>query len=100
VRQLENLLLNAFVLSEGPQIELEDLAIPDSSPRAPSVPPASRGEVDRDPAPSFEAHKQSERDRILSALEKAGWNRLQAAKICGIPRRTFYRRLKEYGIQG
>jgi transcriptional regulator with GAF, ATPase, and Fis domain len=99
VRQLENLLLNAFVLSEGAQIELEDLAIPDSSPRAPSVPPASRNE-DRDPAPSFEAHKQSERDRILSALEKAGWNRLQAAKICGIARRTFYRRLKEYGIQG
>ncbi|MGZ3417850.1 MAG: sigma 54-interacting transcriptional regulator [Polyangiales bacterium] len=101
VRQLENLLLNAFVLSEGPQIELEDLAIPDASPRAPSVPPISReGPRDAEPAPSFEAHKQSERDRILSALEKAGWNRLQAAKICGIPRRTFYRRLKEYGIQG
>jgi DNA-binding NtrC family response regulator len=95
VRQLENLLLNAFVLSEGSQIELEDLAIPDGT-RAPSVAPP-RGEVVL-PA-NFAAHKQTEKDRILAALEKANWNRLQAAKLCGIPRRTFYRRLKEYGIQ-
>jgi len=96
VRQLENLLLNAFVLSEGPQIELEDLAIPDAS-RAPSIAPP------RDTTgvlpPTFAAHKQTEKERILGALEKANWNRLQAAKLCGIPRRTFYRRLKEYGIQ-
>jgi DNA-binding NtrC family response regulator len=25
---------------------------------------------------------------------------MQAAKLVGIPRRTFYRRLKEYGILG
>ena len=39
VRQLENLLLNAFVLSEGAQIELEDLAIPELScvPHGPSL---------------------------------------------------------------
>ncbi len=97
VRQLENLLLNAFVLSEGPQIELEDLAIPDAM-RAPSIaPPRESAAVVL--APTFAAHKQTEKERILSALEKANWNRLQAAKLCGIPRRTFYRRLKEYGIQ-
>jgi len=31
-------------------------------------------------------------------LEHVLWNRVQAAKLIGIPRRTFYRRLKEYGI--
>ncbi len=98
VRQLENLLLNAFVLSEGPQIELEDLAIPDAS-RAPSIAPP-RDPGGSTPPPTFAAHRNTERDKILAALEKANWNRLQAAKICGIPRRTFYRRLKEYGIQG
>ena len=100
VRQLENLLLNAFVLSEGPQIELEDLAIPDGTRAATVPPPAGRDASGSIPPPNYAAHKTSERDRILGALEKANWNRLQAAKICGIPRRTFYRRLREYGIQG
>ncbi len=115
VRQLEHVLLNAFVLSDGPQIEAADLALPDSV-RTASVPPESRrsdppeseeDEADDDEsagdeavASTFAAHKQTEKERILHALERAGWNRLQAAKICGIPRRTFYRRLKEYGIQG
>lgn len=98
VRQLENLLLNAFVLSEGPQIELEDLAIPDGTRTTSVAPPRdASGSI---PPPNYAAHKTSERDRILAALEKANWNRLQAAKICGIPRRTFYRRLREFGIQG
>ncbi|MBK7395481.1 MAG: sigma 54-interacting transcriptional regulator [Myxococcales bacterium] len=101
VRQLENLLLNAFVLSEGALIESSDLAFPEPSRSAPPSRPESlapsSGEDDR-PA-SLESFKRTEKDRILEALERAGWNRLQAAKICGIPRRTFYRRLKEYGIQ-
>ena len=42
--------------------------------------------------------KAEERRRILAALEAASWNRVKAAAKMGIPRRTFYRRLKEYGI--
>ena len=41
----------------------------------------------------------AEVDLIISALEACNWNRVQAAKLSGIPRRTFYRRLREYGIQ-
>ena len=40
-----------------------------------------------------------ERDRILAALTRCNWNRVRAAQLVGLPRRTFYRRLKEYGIQ-
>jgi transcriptional regulator of acetoin/glycerol metabolism len=40
-----------------------------------------------------------ERERILKALEASNWNRVKAAELSGIPRRTFYRRLREYGIQ-
>lgn len=47
----------------------------------------------------LEAHKATERTRIVSALERCGWNRIEAAKALKIPRRTLYRRLKEYGIQ-
>jgi transcriptional regulator of acetoin/glycerol metabolism len=56
----------------------------------PSVPPSV--------ARSQEEFKTTERDKILSALSSCNWNRVQAAKLIGIPRRTFYRRLKEYGI--
>ena len=42
--------------------------------------------------------KAAERERILSALTACNWNRVQAAKMIGVPRRTFYRRLKEFGI--
>ena len=34
----------------------------------------------------------------LAALEATGWNRVKAAAQLGMPRRTFYRRLNDYGI--
>jgi transcriptional regulator of acetoin/glycerol metabolism len=36
--------------------------------------------------------------RILQALEKAGGNRSQAAKLLGISRATLYRRVQELGL--
>ncbi|NOQ13993.1 MAG: response regulator [Methyloprofundus sp.] len=39
-----------------------------------------------------------EPSRIFAALERAGGNRTQAAKLLGISRATFYRRLKECDI--
>ena len=107
VRQLEHVLLNAFVLVEGSQIEAADLALPEArltssaSSGAAQASPGARAAIgDSVPPPNYAAHKDGEKDRILAALEKAGWNRLKAAQLCGIPRRTFYRRLREYGIQG
>jgi transcriptional regulator of acetoin/glycerol metabolism len=61
-----------------------------ASHRAPST-----GRGDRDLA----VHKQREKDKILGALQSCNWNRVRAAQVVGLPRRTFYRRLREYGIQ-
>jgi serine/threonine-protein kinase PknK len=36
---------------------------------------------------------------MAKALEQSGWNRVKAAQLLGMPRRTFYRRLKDYGLQ-
>jgi transcriptional regulator of acetoin/glycerol metabolism len=44
-------------------------------------------------------HRRDERERIIEALRSCNWNRVKAAELSGIPRRTFYRRLREYGIQ-
>jgi serine/threonine-protein kinase PknK len=102
VRQLEHVLLNAWLMSEGDEIEEDDITLPEPTPRV-SAPAAtvtaaaapSRGGAR---AATHADHKASEKDRVLSALEACGWNRLKAAEMLGVPRRTFYRRLKEFGI--
>jgi transcriptional regulator with GAF, ATPase, and Fis domain len=103
VRQLEHVLLGAWLMSDGPEIEEGDLDLHMFVPRAPangeargrgaatSAPPAA-------PAGSEAEHKERERERILAALTACSWNRVRAAKMLGLPRRTFYRRLKEFGI--
>jgi DNA-binding NtrC family response regulator len=122
VRQLENVLLNAWVLSDRPELESDDFELPDAAPRSLRSPeaappsraplgggggggaPASAGRAPPSSEPlrvetSLDAHKASERERILVALSSCNWNRVKAAQVVGLPRRTFYRRLKEYGIQ-
>ncbi len=42
--------------------------------------------------------RENERERILGALAANNWHRGNAAVALGIPRRTFYRRLVEYGL--
>lgn len=102
VRQLENVLLNAWVLCEGDEIQVEDLALPklrgrgDLSPALPALP--SRPHVALPRRISLSEHQRQERLRIATALESCGWNRVRAAQQLGMPRRTFYRRLKAYGL--
>jgi serine/threonine-protein kinase PknK len=111
VRQLEHVLLNAWVLSERPEIECADFEFPDGSvpsePRpeaAPSAAPDPGSAESAAPGPrrsrrSSVPQRMDERDSILRALEQCNWNRLKAAELLGIPRRTLYRRLKQYKIQ-
>ncbi|HEY2404559.1 MAG TPA: sigma 54-interacting transcriptional regulator [Polyangiaceae bacterium] len=104
VRQLENVLLNAWVLTDAPEIEASDLDLPDGW--APAQPARSEQTHPHAIRPAraqrkgtISEHRRDERDRILQALRDSNWNRVKAAEISGIPRRTFYRRLREYGIQ-
>ena len=105
VRQLEHVLLNAWLMGEGSELVLEDFELPEISLRAAAMPStvrtASVGHPNRTASPAFlskEEFKDSERERILGALAACNWNRVQAARMIGVPRRTFYRRLKEFGI--
>ncbi len=101
VRQLEHVLLNAWLLSEGNEILVEDLDLPSASTRFSAPPPAeprTSSSVSTVRARTQEEYRDAEKEKILGALARCNWNRVQAAKMIGIPRRTFYRRLKEYGI--
>jgi transcriptional regulator with GAF, ATPase, and Fis domain len=105
VRQLENVLLNAWVLSEDLELDAADFDLPDGWVAGPSAAPRAAREAMPRAATiklrkgSASEHRREERDRILEALRESNWNRVKAAEISGIPRRTFYRRLREYGIQ-
>jgi DNA-binding NtrC family response regulator len=89
VRELEHLLVNAAVFAAGGTIEAEELAIAASH----TVPTQSAR------VSNYRDFKDAERDRILATLNAHDWNRAKAARALGMARRTFYRRLKEHGIE-
>ncbi|MFO0569518.1 MAG: sigma 54-interacting transcriptional regulator [Polyangiaceae bacterium] len=114
VRQLEHVLLNAWVLAERAELQVDDFDIPDGrvftprtdsshhSPASDSRSTTSRPSRTTQRRPNkatLSQHRTDERERILKALQACNWNRVKAAELSGIPRRTFYRRLREYGIQ-
>jgi serine/threonine-protein kinase PknK len=113
VRQLEHVLLNAWVLSDQAEIDAIDLELPTphgAERRLPSVPALeaeAEAELDDEDEPStheprrqtLSSHLSDERTRIAEALAACNWNRVRAAEMLGMPRRTFYRRLKQYQLQ-
>jgi transcriptional regulator with GAF, ATPase, and Fis domain len=90
VRQLEHALLNAWVLSDSRVLDAHDFETVASQAHE----PAGRGPEE----PAASSIEDEERRSILDALKAARWNKTEAAKRLGIPRRTFYRRLRKFGL--
>ena len=102
VRELENAIERAVVLTAGPMIELEDLP-----PEVRSAPQRGSGEVEvvsLAHLPYAQAKKLAMRAferRYLSALlEKSGNNVSEAARAAGVDRSNFRRLLKQYEVGG
>jgi transcriptional regulator with PAS, ATPase and Fis domain len=94
VRELRNVLEYAFVVGEGPALELSELP-----------PEIANPECTDDGAPRVEAPLTTgsaplsrEAQRILRAIERAGGNKARAAQALGMSRVTLWRRTKELGI--
>ena len=88
VRELRNVLERACMLAEGDFISERELSgtFWNAAPVTPAAghPAATRPDVDR--------------ERILAALEQAGGNKAVAARLLGLSRRAFYRRLEQFGL--
>ncbi|MDQ2647615.1 MAG: sigma-54-dependent Fis family transcriptional regulator, partial [Myxococcota bacterium] len=100
VRQLEHVLLNAWVMSDEEELSPTDFDLPTAragSDEERATPTAAQNRATE--RRTLSEHHRTERERIIEALRECNWNRVKAAELSGIPRRTFYRRLKEYGIQ-
>jgi two-component system response regulator AtoC len=93
VRQLENVIERAVLLSKGPQIELEDLT--------PAV--LQHGQQREGGHYGRQTLKKSlegpERAILRAALEANHWNRQETAKTLDINRTTLYKKMKRYGLE-
>lgn len=78
IRELENLVQRALVLSRGGELQVQDFCL-------------QLGPV---PASS----KTDERERIMRVMAECGGNQSRAAKLLGISRNTLIARLSAYGV--
>jgi two-component system, NtrC family, response regulator AtoC len=91
VRELQNVIERAAILASGPVLGLDDLP-PEIRMIAPGK-STTYTLIGQDVTVA-----DLERQHILAVLDQVGGNRTKAAELLGIPRRTLYRRLEEYGI--
>lgn len=57
------------------------------------------GKVDRDLLTFRESIQEFEKKLILEALERSQWNKAKASTMLGLPRRTFFRKLQNFGLK-
>jgi PAS domain S-box-containing protein len=89
VRELENLIEQAFVLCRGGMIELHHLP--------PELRPAGRHDGASRSGPA--SLQSMEKSLIAEALRRHHGNRRRAAKELGIDASTLYRKIKSFGIE-
>jgi transcriptional regulator with GAF, ATPase, and Fis domain len=110
IRELENTIERAVVLADGDSITLRDLpgemlSTPSTDVDIATKPerflPAPRDASPRSAITSSRAERDAaERDRLASALAETGGNKAEAARRLGLPRSTFYSKLKKYQLSG
>jgi two-component system response regulator AtoC len=95
IRELENVLERAMVLSEGPKIGLEDLpeTVRRPSPDGPGL------SVDTDDLSVKRHGARLEKHLIQLALDRTGGNKTQAAELLELSPRALRYKIQEYGIE-
>jgi len=87
VRELENIIERAIILTEKEMIDVEDLMQPS---------PATARSMNE--CYQLRSLEEVEREHILSTLERLNWNRSKAARVLGIDRKTLLSKMKKYDI--
>jgi two-component system response regulator AtoC len=92
VRELENVIERAVVVSQGPEIQVEELFL---SGHLEAVPAVIRSEESQGRENLLSL---MERERIVDALRRHGGNRSKSARELGISRTGLYYKMKRYQI--
>ncbi|MET0028628.1 MAG: sigma-54 dependent transcriptional regulator [Candidatus Thiodiazotropha sp.] len=91
IRELENILERSITLHDGPNLEAEDLTLPENS--------SEPLELELFDSPLDNQIEEVERKAIIEALESTRWNRTAAAKKLGMSLRSLRYRLSKLGIE-
>jgi DNA-binding NtrC family response regulator len=100
VRELRNVIERACMLADGQFVTERELTGKPASPASPAVSTAALTQPAADALSANDERPLSalERDHIAKVLERAGGNKMTAARMLGVDRRALYRRLERYGI--
>jgi two-component system response regulator HydG len=90
VRELRHLVERAAVLARGPLIEPADLVLPGDP--APGAVGAGGG------GPLAARLEAAEREHLVRALDRAGWNKQRASRELGIDRTTLHRLIRRHSL--
>jgi len=95
VRELENILERAIVLSDGQTITPRQLHLSDAgvTPVTDETSTSSSFKI-----AANQARDETERALLTKTLEQTGWNRVRAAKILGIDYKTIRRKIRRYNL--
>jgi DNA-binding NtrC family response regulator len=94
IRQLENFVQQAVLVSSGPELRFEHLPQQVREYRPASGAPAAPVQADS----LSHNREQLERNVIQRALANNGYSRARAASALGISRVTLYKKMKKYGL--
>jgi DNA-binding NtrC family response regulator len=94
IRQLENFIQQAVLVSSGPELLFEHLPqqVREYRPAVQAVSPRSQ------PDSLLHNREQVERNIIQRTLVNNGYSRVRAANALGISRVTLYKKMKKYGL--
>lgn len=93
VRELKNTVRRAVLLAEDDYIVPENITLSSSS-----VFKGSSAHLSEEPNTLEDATKQVEREMIKKALEQSGGNKIKAAQLLKMNRKTLYRKIKSLGL--
>ncbi|TAJ35144.1 MAG: sigma-54-dependent Fis family transcriptional regulator [Nitrospirae bacterium] len=96
VRELENIVERAVSLSHGPLVLPDDL--PETVRKAGAVPGAESFGNDVQENDTLPTLDEMDKRYLMRVLRETGGNKVRAAKILGIDRRTLYRMAERFGL--
>jgi len=99
VRELENIVERAVVLTSQTRLGIDDLPDTVITRGASAAQRLAERNGEYVPMPLRQALEQPEKQIILAALRANDWNRQQTAEVLDINRSTLYKKIKHYNLE-